>query len=204
MADGRRRGNRLKAAAAVLVLAVAGAAGWAMWGDRSGTDVPAAVLDRSLVSGEMAAFLLHPEPREVPAIAFRDGEDRPVSLGDWKGRVVLINLWATWCAPCRREMPSLDALQAKLGGDDFEVVAISVDRKGIPASKAFLEDTGSDNLALYVDPTLRVNADLKAHGLPATILIDREGRERGRLVGPAEWDSDDALALIRAAMATDS
>jgi len=137
-------------------------------------------------------------PVPAPEIAFKDGDGNPLSLAAWRGRVVLVNLWATWCAPCRREMPALDRLQAKLGGDDFEVVAISVDRKGIAASSKFLDDAGAENLALYVDESFQVARDFRVPGLPVTILIDRQGREVGRLTGPAEWDSEDALSLIAA------
>ena len=148
--------------------------------------------------GTMTAFVMRKEPVALPDIAFKDGQGNPVTLADWRGRVVLINLWATWCAPCRREMPALDRLQVKLGGDDFEVLAISVDRKGAEASAKFLSETGAENLALYVDETFKVARDLKAPGLPVTILVDRQGREIGRVTGPAEWDSEDALALIGA------
>ena len=148
--------------------------------------------------GTMTAFVMRKEPVVLPDIAFKDGKGNPVTLADWRGRVVLINLWATWCAPCRREMPALDRLQVKLGGDDFEVLAISVDRKGAEASANFLSETGAENLALYVDETFKVARDLKAPGLPVTILVDRQGREIGRLTGPAEWDTEDALALIGA------
>ena len=150
--------------------------------------------------GTMTAFVMRKEPVALPDIAFKDGQGNPVTLADWRGRVVLINLWATWCAPCRREMPALDRLQVKLGGDDFEVLAISVDRKGAEASAKFLSETGAENLALYVDETFKVARDLKAPGLPVTILVDRQGREIGRVTGPAEWDSEDALALIGAAI----
>jgi thiol-disulfide isomerase/thioredoxin len=148
--------------------------------------------------GTMTAFVMRKEPVALPDIAFKDGEGNPVTLADWRGRVVLINLWATWCAPCRREMPSLARLQDEIGGDDFEVLAISVDRKGAEASAKFLIETGAENLALYVDETFKVARDLKAPGLPVTILVDRQGREIGRLTGPAEWDSEDALSLIGA------
>jgi thiol-disulfide isomerase/thioredoxin len=148
--------------------------------------------------GTMTAFVMRKEPVALPDIAFKDGEGNPVTLADWRGRVVLINLWATWCAPCRREMPSLARLQDEIGGDDFEVLAISVDRKGAEASAKFLSETGAENLALYVDETFKVARDLKAPGLPVTILVDRQGREIGRLTGPAEWDSEDALSLIGA------
>src|SRR5690606_32736072 len=109
--------------------------------------------------------------------------------------------WATWCGPCREEMPALDRLQDELGGDAFEVVALSVDRKGREASGAFLEAVGADSLALYVDATGKAMFDLKAHGLPATLLIGRDGRQLGRRRGPAEWDAQEAKRLVRAAIA---
>ncbi len=150
--------------------------------------------------GEMVAFVIHKKPRAVADVKFVDETETQRTLKDWKGRVVLVNLWATWCAPCKKEMPSLNTLQQELGGEDFEVVAISVDRKGLKASSAFLKETGADALALYNDKSARASIDLKAFGLPATILIGRKGQELGRLVGPAEWASEDAKALIQAAI----
>ena len=115
--------------------------------------------------------------------------------------MALVNLWATWCAPCRKEMPDLAKLQAALGSDQFEVVAISVDRKGAEASSAFLKETGADNLKLYVEPTTAIVNDVQSAGLPASILVDRQGREIGRLLGPADWASPEAQDLVRAALA---
>ncbi len=151
----------------------------------------------ALSRGEMAAFVFRPVPEALPSFKFQDADGKERTLSDWKGKVVLLNLWATWCLPCRKEMPALDRLQAAEGSDKFEVIAISVDRKGMDASKKFLVETGVKNLGLYVDTSARLNSDLKAIGLPATILIDKEGREIGRLLGPAEWDSEDAVRLIR-------
>ena len=167
--------------------------------------VPAAI-GKELATGALAAFLIKPERKPVPDIAFQDGQGKTLKISQWKGRVALVNLWATWCAPCRKEMPDLAKLQAELGSKDFEVVAISVDRKGVDASSAFLKETGADNLALYVEPTTTVVNELQALGLPSTLLIDREGREIGRLVGPADWASPEAQTLIKAALAegTDS
>jgi thiol-disulfide isomerase/thioredoxin len=156
---------------------------------------------RALATGTLAAFLVHPEPKPLPDVAFTDGGGKPLKLSDWKGRVVLINLWATWCAPCRKEMPDLAALQKELGSDQFEVVAISVDRKGAEASSAFLKETGADALKLYVEPTTKIVGELQSAGLPATILIDRQGREVGRLLGPAHWAAPEAIALVKAALA---
>jgi thiol-disulfide isomerase/thioredoxin len=115
--------------------------------------------------------------------------------------VVLLNLWATWCAPCRKEMPTLNDVQKQLGSKDFEVVALSVDRKGLEASTAFLKETGADSLGLYIDETTTSLNMLQALGLPVTLLIDRKGREIGRLLGPAEWNSAEAIALMKAALA---
>jgi thiol-disulfide isomerase/thioredoxin len=113
----------------------------------------------------------------------------------------LLNLWATWCAPCRKEMPDLAKLQKDLGGADFEVLALSLDRKGAEASAAFLKETGADNLAVYTDVDSKSLAALNALGLPATILIDRGGMEVGRLLGPANWASEEAKALVKKTLA---
>ena len=167
----------------------------------AGAPAAEGALSKALSTGTLAAFLIHPEPKPLPDIAFADGEGKPLKLSDWKGRVVLINLWATWCAPCRKEMPDLAKLQRELGSDQFEVVAISVDRKGAEASSAFLKETGSDALKLYVEPTTKIVGELQSAGLPATILVDRQGRELGRLLGPAHWAAPEAFALIKAAIA---
>jgi thiol-disulfide isomerase/thioredoxin len=156
---------------------------------------------RSFAVGPMAAFLVKAERPPVPDLAFKDSMGREIGLSKWQGRVVLLNLWATWCAPCRKEMPTLNDVQKQLGSKDFEVVALSVDRKGLQASAAFLKDTGADSLGLYVDETSKSLDDLQAFGLPVTVLIDRKGREIGRLLGPAEWNSGEAIALIKAALA---
>jgi thiol-disulfide isomerase/thioredoxin len=149
---------------------------------------------------ELAAFVFRKEPEVLPEIKFQDADGRERSLTDWRGKVVLLNLWATWCLPCRKEMPALDRLQASLGSDQFQVVAISVDRTGLAGAKKFLEETKTPNLAVYADPTARLASSLRAAGLPATLLIDKEGREIGRLLGPAEWDGEAARHLIQSAL----
>ena len=150
-----------------------------------------------LSKGEMAAFRTsRSRCLSFPSSMAQGGE----RMKDWEGRVVLLNLWATWCAPCRKEMPALDRLQQALGSDRFEVVALSVDRGGIEKSKAFFDEIGVKALKLYVDPSTRATSKLKAVGLPATLLIDEQGREIGRLTGPAEWDSEDAKRLIQAVL----
>lgn len=151
--------------------------------------------------GALAALLVKKERVAPTGIVFQSAEGKPLKLEDWKGRVVLVNLWATWCGPCRKEMPALNELQKQMGSKDFEVVAISVDLKGAEASAAFLKEMGVDSLALYVDPKVTLLNLFQAPGLPVTILIDRKGREAARLVGPAEWASPEAIALIKAAVA---
>jgi thiol-disulfide isomerase/thioredoxin len=126
-----------------------------------------------------------------------DGEGRSLTLADFRGRIVLLNLWATWCTPCREEMPTLDRLQARLGGTDFEVVALSIDHDGIAAVRKFYQEIGIKHLRIYNDPTTDATARLGVIGIPATLLIDREGREVGRALGPAEWDAPEVVETVR-------
>jgi thiol-disulfide isomerase/thioredoxin len=154
-----------------------------------------------LNKGPMAAFLARPKPLDLGEVSFADGDGAPKSLSDWHGKVVLLNIWATWCVPCREEMPMLDKLQAELGGNDFQVVVVNIDRGGADKPRSFLAETGATHLGLYTDPTGKLFSKVKAVGMPTTLLLDREGREIGRLVGPADWDSPEALALIKAAIA---
>ncbi len=156
--------------------------------------------DAGKPSGKMVAFVKKAEPQSLPDISFADGDGKTLALSSFKGRTILLNLWATWCAPCREEMPSLDRLQQALGSDKFEVVALSLDRQGVEASKKFLADVKATALKLYVDPTAKQGLALKLVGMPTTILVDKDGREVGRLAGGAEWDSEDAKKLIEAAM----
>ena len=153
-----------------------------------------------LNTGHVAAFVFKKEPEALPVVTFTDADGKARTLADWKGRVVLLNLWATWCAPCRHEMPALDRLQKELGSDKFEVVALGVDRTGIEGARKFFNQIKVEKLGLYVDATAKMHTSLKAVGLPTTLLIDTEGREIGRLVGPAEWDHEDAKRLIRSAL----
>ncbi len=156
-----------------------------------------------LITGEVAAMLPADPPRLVSDIAFNDPNGQPMRLSDL-GKVTLVNLWATWCAPCREEMPALNQLQAELGGEDFEVVAVNIDTGDDTKPKAFLEETGVDRLAYYRDNTLGLFNDLKrrnlAVGLPVTLLVDADGCLLGHMNGPAEWASEDAKNLIEAAM----
>ncbi len=164
----------------------------------TGKALPSGPGTNTLSTGHMTAFVFKKEPEAVPNTAFLDATGKERTLKDWQGKVVLLNLWATWCAPCRKEMPSLDRLQAELGSDTFEVVAVSVDKTGIEGAKKFLEQIKVSKLGVFADPNIKLGTELKAIGMPATVLIDRQGREVGRLVGPAEWDSEDAKRLIKA------
>ena len=151
-----------------------------------------------LSTGAMTTFVFKKTPEPLPDVAFVDAEGKSVSLKDWHGKTVLLNVWAPWCGPCRQEMPALDRLEKELGSDKFQVVALSVDKDGIEAAKKFLANNKVENLKPFADPTARDGATLKVFGMPTTILIDPQGREIGRLVGPAEWDSEDAKRLISA------
>ncbi len=162
--------------------------------------LPSGAGTNALSQGQMAAFVFKKAPEPLSEFVFLDDQGKERTLKDWRGRVVLLNLWATWCIPCRKEMPGLERLEKELGSDKFQVVALSVDRVGIEGAKKFLDGIKISSLGVFADPTIRVTSTLKAVGLPATLLIDREGREIGRLTGPAEWDSAEAKALVKAAL----
>jgi thiol-disulfide isomerase/thioredoxin len=199
-------------ATVALVVVVAGLAG--IYGIGAGARNPANAACRAandtvqrlfpLARGEVAAVAVAVEPRRVPDLAFRDGSGRDRTLAEWHGRTVLFNLWATWCVPCRREMPALDALQGRLGGPDFEVVAVNIDTRNLDKPKAWLSEVGISRLAYYADPTAKTFQDLKAVGkalgMPTTLLIDPQGCELGVLAGPAEWASEDAVKLVETAL----
>jgi len=163
---------------------------------------PAAQRIAPFVRGEVAAVSTTNEPRQVPELVFKDASGAAKTLADWRGRAVLFNLWATWCVPCRKEMPALEALQARLGGEHFDVVAVNIDTRNPEKPKAWLEEVGITRLAYYADPSAKVFQDLKladrAFGMPTTLLIDANGCEVGTLAGPAEWASEDAVKLIGA------
>ena len=143
-------------------------------------------------------------PKSLPELTFKDAGGNAKSLADWRGRTLVLNLWATWCVPCRKEMPALDALQAKLGGPDFEVVAINIDTRDIEKPKNWLNEVGVHRLNYYADSSAKVFQDLKAigkaFGMPTTLIVDPNGCELANLAGPAEWASDDAVKLVTAAL----
>ena len=154
--------------------------------------------------GEVAAFDVSQAPRPVPNVAFKGPDGAETGLDALKGRMRLVNLWATWCAPCKAEMPALNTLQAERGGKDFEVVAINVDTRNLDKPPIWLKDNRIDHLAYYSDPAGRVLPAIQSHagavGLPTTLLIDGAGCEIGVVKGPADWASEDARLLINAAM----
>jgi thiol-disulfide isomerase/thioredoxin len=135
-------------------------------------------------------------PRDLPEIHFADDHGRDLTLGDFRGRVVLLNVWATWCVPCRKEMATLDRLQARLGGKDFLVIALSIDREGVAPVKRFYQELKLEKLAIYVDPSSKGSRALAIPGVPTTLLIDRQGREIARKMGPAEWDGAELVSLV--------
>lgn len=157
-----------------------------------------------LMTGEVAAVTAAQTGLRIPDIEFQDAAGAPKKLSDWRGRTVLLNLWATWCVPCRKEMPALDELQARLGSADFEVVAVNIDTRDPDKPRTWLKDAGIDRLAYYHDSKARSFQDLKAAGralgMPTSVLVDARGCEIGALSGPAEWASDDALKLVAAAI----
>lgn len=137
------------------------------------------------------------KPRPLPELRFVDGEGRPLSLKDFRGRTVLLNIWATWCIPCRKEMPSLDRLQAAFDKSKLLVLPLSIDQKGAAVVLPFYRELGLKSLGIYIDTSGRASFDLNALGVPTTLLIDREGREIGRRAGAVEWDRPETIAFFR-------
>lgn len=156
--------------------------------------IPGGTLNIAIDIGDQR-FMRWSTPRDLPTLPFKGEADKALSLADFRGKVVLLNIWATWCPPCREEMPSLDRLNAKRGGADFEVVALSIDRD-TALVESFYEEFGIETLRGYFDPSAQAPNLLRAPGVPTTLLIDRNGREIGRALGPAAWDGEQVEALI--------
>jgi thiol-disulfide isomerase/thioredoxin len=194
-----------------VVVGLAGVYGIATLTRNAGGDKacrPAVELARKIAlfaRGEVAAVNVAKRPLKVPGLAFKDASGQSLTLEHWRGRTVLLNLWATWCVPCRKEMPALNALQSRLGGANFEVVAVNIDTRDPDKPKAFLAEVGVDKLAYYADSSAKTFQDLKAvgraFGMPTTLLVDPQGCEIGTIAGPAEWASEDAVKLVQAALA---
>ena len=176
------------------------AAAWLLWtpaAERPANPDPLVVAARSLAVGEVANFILYDVPEPAPEIAFTDERGTARTLRDFRGQAILVNFWATWCGPCKKEMPSLDRLQAVMGSDTFQVLPLSQDKIAVEKVRAFYTQQTIAALALYIDQTGASQRAFAVKGLPATVLIDGEGRVVGRMVGPAEWDSPEAQALLR-------
>jgi thiol-disulfide isomerase/thioredoxin len=201
------------AAAAVLIGAALGFAGIYSFGgprrEASGDPACHGAVDVArkiapLARGEVAALTMATAPLRLPDLAFEDADGKPKKLSDWRGKTVLVNLWATWCVPCRKEMPALDGLQAKLAGENFEVVAINIDTRDPDKPRQFLKEAGLTRLSYFSDEKAKVFQDLKAIGralgMPTSVLVDPHGCEIATIAGPAEWNSADAIKLITAAV----
>ena len=173
--------RRALLAGAAFAALLAGVAAYRRWAGSEGID---------------AGLTMHAQPRTLPPLGFSDDTGRKTNLADFHGRVVLLNIWATWCGPCREEMPTLDRLQAALGGPNFEVVALSIDTGGLPVVQAFFKQIGIRHLRPYLD-TEHDAMDIGGTVVPLTLLIDAQGRELARKLGPAKWDDPKTIELIR-------
>ncbi|MBF9050903.1 redoxin family protein [Roseobacter sp. HKCCD9010] len=154
--------------------------------------------------GDMRGLVFHAEPVPVSETPFIDMDDVEYQLSDLQGRYILLNFWATWCAPCRHEMPYLNTLQHELGGEDFKVVTLATGRNPLPAIRRFFEETGIDALPMYRDPGQTIAREMGVFGLPITVILNPEGQEIARLRGDADWASAEAIALLRALIAAES
>ena len=149
-----------------------------------------------LAHGDVAALILASTPNDLGAVTFQDNESKPTTIADFKGRTILLNLWATWCVPCRAEMPALDRLQSVLGSPKFEVVPVDIDTTRLDKPRAFLHGIGATHVKFYADHSADILQALHGKGLPTSVLIGPDGCEIGTMDGPAPWDSPDAKALI--------
>lgn len=157
----------------------------------------------ALRDGDMRKLVLHDEPLAASDVSFVGFDDSSVSFADYAGQVVLVNFWATWCAPCRQEMPHLSALQDEMGSVDFQVVTIATGRNALPGMQRFFEEIDVDNLPLHRDPQQTLAREMGVIGLPVSVLLNRDGQEIGRLIGAADWSSPSAMAIIAALVANE-
>jgi thiol-disulfide isomerase/thioredoxin len=155
----------------------------------------------ALREGDMQKLVIHAEPVQAGLAPFVDAEGGEHHLSEWQGKIVLLNFWATWCAPCRKEMPMLDALQTEFGGDDFEVVTIATGRNSVQGIRRFYEEVGVTNLPILLDTQQALSREMGVFGLPVTLILDREGREIARLIGEADWVSESAKNIVSALLA---
>ena len=190
----RRTGRLVVGGLGLVVLVVAMFGAWRSLPTQPSAKPPAA--DPALALRPRPILAPHRLPRTLPDIGFEDRNGLKRSLASFRGKVVLLNVWATWCAPCRAEMPTLDRLQGQLGSKDFEVVALSIDRDGQAAVERFFRETHVQSLGIYVDKSADALARLGIVGVPTTLLVDRDGREVARHTGPAVWDDPGAIDAI--------
>jgi thiol-disulfide isomerase/thioredoxin len=148
-------------------------------------------------ASDQPPFMALETPRPLPPLSFVDGDDAATTLADFHGRIVLLNVWATWCAPCRKEMPALERLQGKLEAADFAVVPLSIDHRGRDAVERFYRELGLTSLRIYLDPSGNAPYAINAFGMPTTLLVDRQGRELGRVIGAAQWDDAAMVSRIK-------
>lgn len=205
----RSRTKILAATGALALLALGGgAAFYSVTGDAGNGSCSAARATaermKPQVKGEVAAVEIRSRPQPAPELAFTGPDGQPMTLASLKGKTVLVNLWATWCAPCLKEMPSLDALQKEMGGPDFAVVAINIDTRNLDKPKAWLAENKITALPFYGDPQAAtfqaLRAAYKVEGMPVSIIVDKAGCELGIIQGPADWASADSKALMKAAI----
>lgn len=163
---------------------------------------PSALMD--LREGDMRKLVFHDAPMAATDQTFLSEDGADLSVSDFEGQIVLLNFWATWCAPCRHEMPMLSELQAELGGDDFQVVTVATGRNPVPSMQRFFDEIGIDNLPLHTDARQGFARAMGVLGLPVTVILDREGQEIARMQGDADWNSDSAKAILTALIAGES
>ncbi len=199
----KRKTKRIILPAAAMALGLMGVYGIFAWQGNSRQAIASETdaISRAMAKGPMKRLVIHSKRRDVSDLVLFDGEGNPHRLSEWKGRVLLVNFWATWCFPCRKEMPKIANLQKAFPKEEFLIIAASEDRKGYKWAKEGLYVLDGDNLLLLMDQGAKALRKLGERGLPTTILVDRKGREFARLIGPAEWDSEEAKAIIRAAIA---
>ncbi len=154
-----------------------------------------------LKDGSMKKLMFSAAPDAVPDTVFADAAGAEHRLSDWQGKYVAVNFWATWCAPCRKELPALDALNRDFGGERFAVVTIATGRNPVPAIERLFGDIGVETLPILLDPKQDLARDMAVFGLPVTVILDPEGREIARLSGDADWNSDSARAIVEALLA---
>jgi thiol-disulfide isomerase/thioredoxin len=186
----------VKINAVIALLAIVALAGFTAVMVLSFRDQPASSPPVAAAGGTIRNFSVSGPPKPVPAASFRTAGDATTDLGQFRGKVLLVNLWASWCIPCRVEMPALDKLAADLDGPDFQVLAVA-EHDGRDKAEAFLNEVGAHHIVLGVDDSMKSAYAWGAEGLPATLLIDREGREVGRVIGPADWNAPEVRAVIR-------